>query len=99
MLTLQTSRTYSGTRITAQVASMTGTTIDKLTIWQQNINKSPASQHTLISSNILTKHSIDIIALQEPSINGFHQSIATKDWVTVYPSTHNTQPGKTQSLT
>ena len=72
---------------------------DKLLIWQQNINKLPNCQHLLLSSRILTKHGINIIALQEPVINGFNLSIASKDWILVYPSMHCVHPGKTHTLT
>ncbi len=71
----------------------------KVVIWQQNINKSPTCQHTLISNNILVNRNISIIALQEPAINAFNYSIASKDWISVYPSTHNTHPDKTRTLT
>src|SRR6266404_2348214 len=60
----------------------------RLTIWQQNLNKSPSCQHGLISSGRLAKHNIDIIALQEPSINFLNKTIATRDWIPLYPSTH-----------
>lgn len=72
---------------------------DRLVIWQQNVNKSPASQHTLLSNNILAKHNIGIVALQEPVVNGFNNTIASKDWFTVYPTTHCAHPGKTRTLT
>ena len=70
-----------------------------LTIWQQNLNKSPACQHSLISSGRLAKHNINIIALQEPSINFLNKTIATWDWSPLYPSTHEKQPEKTWSIT
>jgi hypothetical protein len=57
---------------------------DTLTIWQQNLNKSPTSQHDLISSNKLTQIGIDIVALQEPAINAFNCTVASRDWMTVY---------------
>jgi hypothetical protein len=50
---------------------------DTLTIWQQNLNKSPTSQHNLISSNELTRIGIDIVALQEPAINTFNCTVAS----------------------
>lgn len=71
----------------------------RLSIWQQNVNKSPISQHTLISNSILIKHNIDILALQEPAVNSFNQSISSKDWISIYPSTHQTHPEKTRTLT
>jgi len=63
------------------------------------VNRSPLCQHTLLSNKILVKHNIDIVALQEPSINGFNNSIASKDWISVYPTTHCAHPGKTRTMT
>jgi hypothetical protein len=67
-------------------------------IWQHNVNKSHACQHNLISSGKLTKWEIDIVALQEPAINGFGQMVASKDWKTIYPSTHTSNHSKTRSV-
>jgi ribonuclease HI len=72
---------------------------DRLVIWQQNVNKSPTCQHTLLSNNILAKHNIGIVMLQEPVVNCFNNTIASKDWFTVYPTTHCAHPGKTRTLT
>jgi hypothetical protein len=69
-----------------------------ITIWQQNVNRSHTCQHTLISSAALTRKGIDIVALQEPAINNFGTTIASREWIPVYPSTHNTDPHKTRSL-
>ena len=69
-----------------------------LKIWQHNINKSRTCQHDLISSGKLADWEIDIIALQEPSINGFGQTVASKDWKTIYPSGHASNPDKTRSV-
>src|ERR1700677_4382633 len=69
-----------------------------LSIWQQNINKSSASQHDLISSGKLLEDNIDIIALQEPAINFLGKAIATKDWIAIYPTTHNANPVKSRSI-
>lgn len=73
--------------------------MERLVIWQQNVNKLPLCQHTLLSNNILVKHDVSIVTLQEPSINAFNNTIASKDWITVYPSTHCANPGKTRTLT
>src|SRR6266702_1713140 len=70
-----------------------------LAIWQQNLNKSPACQHGLLSSGRLVDRNIDIIALQEPSINFLNKTIATRDCIPIYPSTHEKQPEKTRSVT
>ena len=71
----------------------------KINIWQQNVNKPPTSQHDLISSKSLIDLGANIIALQEPAINYLNKTIATKDWVPIYPSTHSKQPDKTRSVT
>lgn len=72
---------------------------EPLKIWQHNVNRSPICQHTLLSNKILVKHNVDIVALQEPSINGFNNSIASKDWISIYPTTHCAHPGKTRTMT
>jgi hypothetical protein len=72
---------------------------ERLVIWQQNVNKSPACQHTLLSNNILVKHDIGIVTLQELLVNSFNNSIASRDWISVYPTTHCAHPGKTRTLT
>lgn len=63
-----------------------------ITIWQQNINKSPICQHDLISSKSLIDLGANIVALQELAINPFNKMIATKDW-TPMASTWST-PGQ-----
>ena len=67
-------------------------------IWQQNVNKSSTCQHNLISSARLAKKGIDIVALQEPSINFYGNTVTTKDWTIVYLSTHIAEPTKTRSI-
>ena len=71
---------------------------DKLAIWQQNINKSPTGQHDLVSNNALALMGIDVIAIQEPSLNALKQTIASKNWFPIYPSPHNESPDKTRSI-
>jgi hypothetical protein len=66
-----------------------------LTIWQQNVNKSSTCQHDLISSARLAKRGIDLVALQEPSINTFGTTIASRDWIPIYPTTHSAALHKT----
>ena len=67
-------------------------------IWQQNINKSRTCQHDLISSGKLIEKGVDVVALQEPSINTFNKTIASKDWKAIYPSTHESSPHETRTL-
>jgi hypothetical protein len=68
-----------------------------INIWQQNVNKSPTSQHNLISCGKLLDLDINIIVLQEPAINVFNQLITTRNWIMVYPSTHISNLGNTHS--
>jgi hypothetical protein len=70
----------------------------KLIIWQQNVNKSPTCQHDIISSRYLIDLGANIVALQEPAINCFSKTIATRDWTPVYPSTHEMHPENTRSV-
>ena len=70
-------------------------TQSKLTIWQQNLNKSQTGQHDLISSGKLAYANIDIVAIQEPAMNFLDKTIVARDWIPIYPST---QPKKTRSL-
>ena len=46
----------------------------------------------------LVRRGIDIVALQEPAITNFSTTIASRDWVMVYSSTHSSDPNKTHSL-
>jgi exonuclease III len=71
----------------------------KLSIWQQNINKSPSCQHDIISNIHLTTLGINLIALQEPALSGSGITIATRDWITIYPTNHANNPLKTRSIT
>jgi|SRR6266850_1036997 len=73
--------------------------MNSILIWQQNINKSPTCQHDIISNNILTTEGINIIALQEPHINHLNRTIASKDWIAIYPTPHGTTPEKTRAIT
>jgi hypothetical protein len=70
----------------------------KLSIWQQNVNKSPTCQHDLISNNILVRKGINLIALQELAINGFGLSIASRDWTPIYPLKHSDNPHSTRAI-
>ena len=71
---------------------------DTINIWQQNTNKLPNCQHDLLSSNKLTSMNIDIVAIQEPAIVNNNRSIASRDWILVYPMPHQSNPEKTRSL-
>ena len=66
-------------------------------IWQQNVNKSSTCQHDLISSSKLIEENISLIALQEPAINFLGKTIASRDWIAIYPTNHNANPAKSRS--
>jgi hypothetical protein len=69
-----------------------------LSIWQQNVNKSSSCQHDLISSGKLLNKNISLIALQEPALNTFGKTIASKDWIAIYPTPHTVSPVKSRSI-
>jgi len=73
--------------------------MDKLSIWQQNVNKSPSCQHDIISNKRLVTKGINFIALQEPALSGSGLTIASRDWITIYPSSHTNNPLRTRSIT
>jgi hypothetical protein len=68
-----------------------------LNIWQQNVNKSFTCQHDLISSRKLIEE-VNLIVLQEPVINYFGKTIASRDWIAIYPTTHPVNPAKSRSI-
>ena len=81
---------------TKQLTTTGTVTKYNIKIWQHNVNKSCACQHNLISSGKLTNWEIDVVALQEPAINGFGQTVASKDWKMIYPGTHASDHTKTR---
>jgi len=73
--------------------------MDKLTILQQNVNKSSACQHNLLSNNILIREGINVVALQELVISGAGYTITSRDWTLVYPTSHGNVLSSTRSIT
>ena len=69
-----------------------------LKIWQQNLNKSKTCQLDIIASRRLTAQNIDVLAIQEPYISRQGKTIAARDWVVIYPSTHEKDASKTRSI-
>ena len=67
-------------------------------IWQQNVNKSRACQHNLLSNNHLINEGVNIIALQEPAIDHQGFTLAARDWVPVYPPLHQKTERTTRSI-
>ena len=65
---------------------------------QPQRNKLQMGQHGLISSSKLAYVGIDIIALQEPAMNFLGKTIVARDWIPIYTSIHDKEPGKTRSL-
>jgi len=73
--------------------------MERLNIWQQNVNKSPSCQHDVISNNRLVRNGVNLITLQEPALSGSGLTIASRDWITIYPTNHTKHPLKTRSIT
>ena len=73
--------------------------MDRIAVWQQNVNKSPICQHGLISNNELVRKGIDIIALQEPSIDADGYMLASRDWIPIYPTLHRKSDKATRAVT
>ena len=69
----------------------------ELVIWQQNLNKLQVGQH-IISSGKLVHVNIDIVVIQEPALNFKDKTIVARDWIPIYPSTHEKKPQKTRSV-
>src|ERR1700733_8573567 len=65
-------------------------------IRQQNVNKSLISQLDLLVS--LKCNVYDITAIREPYINFNGKSQANRQWITVYPNTHNEHPQATRAV-
>ncbi|KAF8545757.1 hypothetical protein OG21DRAFT_1385528, partial [Imleria badia] len=55
----------------------------RLRIWQQNLNTSPAAQHSLINST--KPDDYNIIATQEPHINFLNNTISNRHYHVLYP--------------
>ena len=72
---------------------------DRIAVWQQNVNKSRICQHGLVSNNDLIRKGINIIALQEPSIDANGYTLASKDWVPIYPTLHRKSNAATRAVT
>jgi len=73
------------------------TTLDKLRIWQQNLNKSHIAQLTLINS--IPPGEWDILAIQEPSLNSLGNTKANMHWRVVYPTAKYTNEEKPRAVT
>ena len=46
----------------------------------------------------MVRKGINLIALQEPAISGFGLSIASRDWMPIYPSKHSDNPHNTRAI-
>ena len=72
---------------------------DHFIVWQQNVNKSRTCQHGIVSSNELVRLGVSIIALQEPTIDANGYTLASKDWIPIYPTPHGKTDGSTRAVT
>src|SRR5882672_4716432 len=68
----------------------------KFRIRQQNTNKS-----LIVQTDMLHRADpklFDIIAIQEPFLDHFHNTCTSQHWYTVYPREDFVNPGKTRSV-
>jgi endonuclease/exonuclease/phosphatase family metal-dependent hydrolase len=72
---------------------------DRIAVWQQNVNKSRICQHGLVSNATLVRKGIDVIAIQEPSIDANGYTLASKDWIPIYPTPHRKTDATTRAVT
>src|SRR5258705_5823102 len=71
------------------------TTPSQLRIWQQNVDCSMVSTQHLINSDLHLRY--DIIALQEPYLDTYGNTRASRYWRVVYPSSHLSPNSRTRS--
>ena len=71
-------------------------TMQKLRIWQQNLNHSLEGQLDLLHS--LKDNKYDIVAIQEPHIDFLGRTRANLHWTIIYPTKHWDHPGKTRAI-
>ena len=66
------------------MSSTPAPTPNRLRIWQQNLNKSRVTQEDLINLEVYKQY--DVLVLQEPFIDSYGNTKATRDWRVVYPT-------------
>ena len=66
----------------------------KLRIRQQNTNKSLIAQTDMLHR--MVPKLFDIIGIQEPYLDHFHNTCTSQHWYTVYPREHFVNLGKTK---
>ena len=69
---------------------------NRLRIWQQNLNKSRVAQEDLINSEVYKEY--DLLILQEPYIDSYGNTKATRDWRVTYPSSFLSRNHVTRSV-
>lgn len=70
--------------------------IQKLTVWQQNLNKSAIAQHNMLQTVDPAKY--DIIAMQEPAMDRLGRTFVGLKWRAIYPAKHATIPKDTRAI-
>ena len=76
--------------------SHTGNRWNAIRIRQQNTNKSLISQLDLLQS--LQRNDYNICLIQEPYINFRGKTRANRNWIVIYPDTHQQHPDNTRSV-
>ncbi|KAJ7939084.1 hypothetical protein B0H13DRAFT_1549379, partial [Mycena leptocephala] len=74
----------------------TSTTDRRLTIWQQNLNKSLDAQNDFLHR--LNPNTYDIALIQEPHFDFRGMTRANKRWVSILPPTHTPNQRATRSM-
>ena len=72
---------------------------NRIAVWQQNVNKSRICQHGIVSNSELARTGVSIIALQEPTIDANGYTLASKDWIPLYPTPHGKTDSNTRAVT
>jgi dimeric dUTPase (all-alpha-NTP-PPase superfamily) len=78
------------------MSNMLQLTPKRLKIWQQNLNKSRIAQEDLINSEVYKNY--DLLVLQEPYLDTYGNTKATKYWRVIYPTSQLTDKAIVQSI-
>ena len=79
-----------------RMSSTLGLAPVRLNVWQKNLNKSRAVHEDLINSPVFKN--FDVLVLQEPFMDSFGNTKATRHWRVVYPSSQLTNTLPTRSV-
>ena len=66
---------------------------------KRNLRLARSHHNNLISSNYLVSKQVSIIALQEPTIDNNGYTLASREWVAIYPTLHQKPNTSTRAVT